>query len=242
MSQVMLPPDLAEDRDAYGIGSVATYRIEGGWDGNTNNWFSPNERGVFRLDSQAPAIVATGHPSSNTLYIPIYIHKAMTVDYFACLTSRSSGTADLDIGVYGVDSGQLPTGSPEATFAIDTFASTGELEWEEIAISPSLTLAKGFYWVSFNGVNCSVGGLEYTRSVNPSPADVNVTYSLGIQPFMNIPIGTATTSLDVDSFTPALQGASATPMDPIDLTNMTGWPLSNNDGSTTCPAMAFRTA
>ena len=227
----------------YGKGGVASFRIDGGWDGATNNWHCMNEVPVYDMDASGVTKKFEVDVGSTTIYIPIYVHKAMTVDYMAVIARRSSGAGTLTMNVYGIDANNLPTGSPVISETISTFGGTSTLEWAEVSVGTPVALTAGFYWAAFeSGSNIRLGGNVYP-SMNSTPAyNASFTPAAGnFNPFFNIPIGAATTAVGDNTFTPALQDLGSTPMDPIDLTQMTAYP---NDvtqfTSRVCPGIAFR--
>ena len=227
----------------YGKGGVASFRINGGWDGATNKWHSMNEIPIYDMDASGITKKFEVDVGSDTIYIPIYVHKDMTVDYMAVVARRSSGTASCTMNVYGIDANNLPTGSPVISETISTFGGTSTLGWSEGAVGTPVALTTGLYWAAFeSGANIRLGGNLYPSTNNTPAYNANFTMANGnFNPFLSIPIGAATTAVGDNSFTPALMDVGSTPMDPIDLTQMTAYP--NDETQFTarvCPGIAFR--
>ena len=219
----------------YGDGAVASLRVDGGWGSYTNNWHTVNE--IPAIMTGSGALKEGEHLTAHRGFIPIYVHKDMTVDYIGWLGRKTGGTPEIFLNVYGVDSDNLCTGSPLIEVSSTTMTSGSEPEWNSIAVSPSVALTQGYYWmgITADATNVFQGGYTYPTMAGGWHGDFT--------PFMSIPFGTATTVPIADNFTYAfvIDGTGQTLPDPIDLTVMEVFPISsNNMAQTLCPSFAFR--
>lgn len=106
----------------------------------------PWTSGFWYRSPIATASLTAAGPANTTIYTPLFVPSAVTVDRIGFYTGTAfSGTATVRLGIYADNGGGQPS-----TLVLDAGTVTATAANTGYQITISQTLSAGIYWVAFN--------------------------------------------------------------------------------------------